>query len=315
MAKTIKPGNLEALLVEVVTSSMGKPAKTGMLKSISAEAKSRFSLEKEKFNTSVTQRKNDLADHMNKRRMVLREDSAPEPAEVEDGFVYGGRLIDERDKKPIPYARIRLMDLDRKEDDPLGIVTSDSSGNFSLFYTHADFKDTDAVPEIYAEILDENDRVILRTKRSMIEKTPRNAWYEIAVDADKLPDSVKKTIGSLTRINDRQTKRISRLMTVTTLKKPIAVSRFTPTSGRSVRTRVEMENIPAAEKGTQKKGEKISLADVAGLGKVSVKKLIAGRITTVKSFTKASTQRISKILNISGKRAQALKENAKSLLK
>ncbi len=315
MAKTIKPGNLEALLAEVVTSSMGKPAKTGMLKSISAEAKRTFSRKNETFNTSVTQRKKDLADHMDKRRMVLREDSVPEPVDVEDGFVYGGRLIDERDRKPIPYARIRVMDLDRKEDDPLGIVTSDSSGNFSLFYTHEDFKDTDAVPEIYAEILDENDQVILRTKRSMIEKTPRNAWYEIAVDADKLPDSIKKTRGSLSRINKQQTKRLSRLTTVTILKKPIAVSSFTLAPGRSVTTGGKMITVPAVKKGIQKKGEKISLAHVAGLGKVSVEKLMDNRITTVKAFIKAPNQQISKILNISEERILALKENGKSLLK
>lgn len=312
MATTINKGNLEAILTEAVKTSLGKKSRTEIIKSISDDAQNKFSRENQKFNTSVTQRKNDLSDHTDKRRTLLKEDHVPELPEAENGYMFSGRLIDETDGKPIPYARLRIMDLDREDDDPLGTVTTDSSGKFCLFYTHEDFEDADAVPEIYVEVLDEQDRVILRTRRSMVEKTPKNAWYEISVDAGKLPENVKKTRGALTGITDKQTRRLSRLTTVVTFKKPV-LSSIVTASGTSRSVRLKANAAGATDR--PQSGAAPSLIDIKGLGKVSVKKLEKTKIKTVKSFASASTDRIAKSLNISPKKAQAMKDDAKALLK
>ena len=84
MADKLGPDNLESVLTEVVKSVLDKKAETPTLTSLADNAEKNFQQRKGDTDATVLKRKTDLTDHLEKRKIALAQETAPEREDVED---------------------------------------------------------------------------------------------------------------------------------------------------------------------------------------------------------------------------------------
>ncbi len=316
MNKATEPAKLEKAATEALLRAAGTNAEM-------SELAAAFSLVKERITRRITdyehnthQIRADVRDHIARRRTALARLTAPAPAKSEKDRTFSGRLVDEQDGEPIPYTRIRIMDLDRKDHDQLGVAITDSMGNFSLAFSAKQFDDPDARPELYCEVLDENDHVLVRTRRSMVEKTPTHAWVRIPVDAQQLPAAVRKSKGALLRVYEADDRRLSRAATITGFPKESRRSpSVTVASGHNPTDRVSA----AGAKTPKRKQSRAAdtgrrLTDITGLGKGYERRLNEHNIKSIRALATEKPERIAQTLRVNKAKADAFIREANALL-
>jgi hypothetical protein len=90
-------------------------------------------------------------------------------------YVISGRVVDCKEKIPIKGLKVKAYDVDLIHNDHLGNATTDSKGNFKIFYSEADFSRTVlprlniewlAGPDLYFSVENSSGSVILQEPRS-----------------------------------------------------------------------------------------------------------------------------------------------------
>ncbi|MEO8762671.1 MAG: hypothetical protein ABI416_00195 [Ginsengibacter sp.] len=113
-------------------------------------------------------------------------------------YVICGRVVDCKERIPIQGLKVKAFDVDLIQDDYLGDGSTNSSGEFTIFYTEADFSKTifpwlnvewPAGPDIYFSVENNSGTVILQEPRSRGHQQDRenvaNCFcVELCVDVD-----------------------------------------------------------------------------------------------------------------------------------
>jgi predicted flap endonuclease-1-like 5' DNA nuclease len=203
-----------------------------------------------------------------------------------DRFIVAGRVTDRATGAGLPHVRVRVTDLDRREDDVLGYVRTDALGYYRLEYSAADFDEADQNPETFIEVLDDANSVLVTSSKSFIQKAGQSAFIAVAVDGEKLPDNLrmaeKVSQGVAERQEDfarRQRVLEHRADVTLTVARPVAATLGRPTIVAGV------AGVEAA--GVRTAGVRTAGAKTAGARSAGVK--TAGATTTGAKATGART--------------------------
>ncbi len=139
---------------------------------------------------------------------------------AEGRFVAAGRIVDRDIGAGLPNVRVRAFDLDRKYDDLLRITRTDELGYYRIEYSETDFDELDKKPEMYIEVLDEEDRVLYTSSKSFIHKAGEVEVINVQLDGTMLPTS--RALGeAVTLARERRIEGYKRRRQVLSARRPL----------------------------------------------------------------------------------------------